>query len=262
MPTVFESISDGFYSAFFEPDPEKRRAAIESWIKEAAPVIQSSVENDLRFYLESLLKNTWTLGGWRARFEKDSNHDSSKQLFIDKYRLCLDVTLRTHSSSDEVIIVGALTPEIRAKTLKAAEAAKMALAKLEPPPPIALREIDLHGFTVDEAIPIVEEFLISSYRDNVRRVRIIHGKGIFVLQKAIREYLGKHKFVKSESISPADKDRGGEGATEANLVDFSIDKLNSVKQSVVSGGVRLSNQEKTLSCAVAFMGEGHMGRAN
>jgi DNA-nicking Smr family endonuclease len=60
----------------------------------------------------------------------------------------------------------------------------------------------------------------ESYLENVRRIRIIHGKGIFVLQKAIREYLGTHKLIISESICPADKDHGGEGATEANLVAF------------------------------------------
>ena len=25
MPTVFESLSDGFYTAFFEPDPDRRK---------------------------------------------------------------------------------------------------------------------------------------------------------------------------------------------------------------------------------------------
>ena len=220
MPTVFESISDGFYSAFFEPDPEKRRTGIESWIKEAAPVIRSSVEDELRFYLELILRDTWTLEGWKSRVKKFSDPYDAKELFIDKYRLYLDIRLRTSSLGDKDVIVGALTPEIRAKTLKAAEAAKKYLAKLEPPTPIALREIDLHGNTVDEAIPIVEKFLTECYRDNVRLVRIIHGKGIGILRKTIREYLEKHKFVKS--IGPADKDHGGEGATEAKLVDFTV----------------------------------------
>jgi len=219
MPTVFESISDGFYAAFFAPDPEKRRAAIEAWRQEATRVIQSSVENDLRTFLESILKDTWTLEGWKSRVEKFSRLQNGVP-FIDTYRLFLDVKLRQHASSDKDLIVGVLTPEIRAKTLEAANAAKAALAKLEPHPPIALREIDLHGNTVDEAIPIIEEFLKKSYQDNVRLVRIIHGKGIGVLRKAIREYLGKHKLVKS--IGPADKDHGGEGATEAKLVDFSV----------------------------------------
>ncbi len=55
MPTVFESISDGFYTAFFEPDQDKRKDKIEAWIKESTPVIQSAVENDLRAYLEEIL---------------------------------------------------------------------------------------------------------------------------------------------------------------------------------------------------------------
>jgi DNA-nicking Smr family endonuclease len=55
-------------------------------------------------------------------------------------------------------------------------------------------------------------------------VRIIHGKGIFVLQKAIREYLGTHRYVVSNTVSAADKDHGGEGATEANLVEFTADE--------------------------------------
>ncbi len=73
---------------------------------------------------------------------------------------------------------------------------------------------------------MVEKFLKECYQDNVRRVRIIHGKGIFVLQKAIREYLAKNKYIKSKSISAADRDHGGEGATEAELVEFSANKLD------------------------------------
>jgi hypothetical protein len=221
MSTVFDSISDGFYIAFFIPDPEKRKKAIESWIKESTPVIQSAVENDLRMYLEEILEATWTPKGWKDRVEKFTRV-STKGSFIDTYRLYLDVKLRQHVSREKDVIVGALTPEVRSKTTDAVEAAKREISKLEPPSPIVLREIDLHGKTVEEAIPIIEEFLKEGYRDNVRRVRIIHGKGIFVLQKAIREYLGTHKLVKSGSISAANKDHGGEGATEANLIEFSV----------------------------------------
>ena len=91
--------------------------------------------------------------------------------------------------------------------------------KLITPPQIALREIDLHGNTVEQALPIVDKFLNDSFMENVHRVRIIHGKGIFILQKAIREYLEAHKLIIAESISAADKDHGGEGATEADLVE-------------------------------------------
>lgn len=229
MPTVFESISDGFYTAFFEPDPERRKETIEAWIKESIPVIQSAVEDDLRAYLGGILEDTWTEKGWKARAQKfyglyQGLARKNALPFMDAYKLCLDVTVRRRASRD--MEVGALTSEVRENTNAAIEAAKTAIAKLEPPSPVALREIDLHGKTVEEAIPIVEAFLKESYRDNVRRVRIIHGKGIFVLQKAIREYLATHKFVKSGSTSSADKDHGGEGATEAVLVDFSADQLD------------------------------------
>lgn len=70
MPTVFESISDGFYTAFFQPDPEKRKEVIEAWVKESTPVIQSAVENDLRAYLEEILETTWTQKGWKTRAQK------------------------------------------------------------------------------------------------------------------------------------------------------------------------------------------------
>ena len=96
--------------------------------------------------------------------------------------------------------------------------------KLTPPPPIPLLEIDLHNnHTIEEAIPLLEKFLKESYRDNVRSIRIVHGKGIGVLRNAVRLHLENHKLVKS--VSPADKDHGGEGATESNLVDYNPNLL-------------------------------------
>lgn len=228
MTTVLEGLSDGFYTAFFEPDPEKRKEAIESWVKQSTPVIQSAVENDLRAYLDGILEATWTPKGWASRVQKfcgmyqGLGRKSQPVPFIDAYQVHLDVKLLAPSSKD--IAIGTLAPEVRAKTNAAADTAKWAIAKMEPPSPIALREIDLHGKTVEEATPIVESFLHESYRDNVRQVRIIHGKGIFVLQTAIREYLGKHNLVDAKSIRAAEKDYGGEGATEANLVEFAVDQ--------------------------------------
>lgn len=221
MPKVFESISDGFYTAFFQPDPEDRKEAIESWIKASTPVIQSAAERELRECIENILEGTWTVEGWKARVQKFYNPD-----FMDKYRLYLDINIRPISSKSKADVVDPLTPEARAKTIEAADAVKIVIAKLEPPQPITLKEIDLHNdYKVEVAIPILEKFVEESYQDNVRRVRVIHGKGIFVLQKAVREYLSKHRLVASKSITSADKDHGGEGATEANLVDFDSNLL-------------------------------------
>ncbi len=231
MATVFESISDGFYTAFFKPDSEERREAIDTWIRESTPIIQSAVENDLRSYLEALLAGTWEEKGWKARAEKfyGRNVPMGKRdelPFIDAYKLSLNLAILKISPSKD-IVVNPITPEIRDKTIDAIEKAKTAIAKIDPPAPVQIREIDLHDYTtVEEAIATVEKFLKNSYRDNVRRVRIIHGKGEGVLREAVGECLDKHPFVTSLSISGADGQHGGEGATEANLVTFKPELLD------------------------------------
>ena len=70
MLTVFESISDGFYTAFFKPDPEERKEAIDAWVRESTPIIQSAVENDLITFVDKLLEGTWEEKGWGTRAKK------------------------------------------------------------------------------------------------------------------------------------------------------------------------------------------------
>ena len=78
-------------------------------------------------------------------------------------------------------------------------------------------EIDLHGMTVEEAIPLVERFLEDSYRANKRQVWIVHGKGAGILRNEVGRRLKNHQLVKSHAL--ADKDRGGVGATQVDFVD-------------------------------------------
>ena len=73
-------------------------------------------------------------------------------------------------------------------------------------------EIDLHGMTVDEAIPALEAFLYKSYRQHYLRVYVIHGKGTGVLKLETRRYLDNCTIV--ESYNTAEGARGGEGTTE------------------------------------------------
>jgi DNA mismatch repair protein MutS2 len=78
-------------------------------------------------------------------------------------------------------------------------------------------EIDLHGMTVEQAIPMVEKFLEDSYGSNQHRVWIVHGKGAGILRNEVRRRLKTHQLVKSFSL--AGNDRGGDGATQVDLVD-------------------------------------------
>ena len=78
-------------------------------------------------------------------------------------------------------------------------------------------ELDLHGKTVEEAIPLIDKYLEDNYSANKHRVWIVHGKGTGVLKQAVGEHLTNHKLVKSSTL--ADNNRGGEGATQVDLID-------------------------------------------
>lgn len=47
-------------------------------------------------------------------------------------------------------------------------------------------ECDLHGLTVDEALPLLDKFLDAAFQQGLMRVRVIHGKGTSVLRQAVQ----------------------------------------------------------------------------
>jgi len=79
-------------------------------------------------------------------------------------------------------------------------------------------ELDLHGLTVDEALPRLDEFLHAAFRAGHYRVWIVHGKGSGTLRQAVREHLSGHPLVKSFRL--ADRFHGGPGATQVELSDW------------------------------------------
>lgn len=131
MSTVFETLTDGFYTAFFELDAEKRRTAIEAWIKVATPIVQSAVENELRSYLEYVLEQTWSTEGWQSRARKFSGttQDFSQRRpriipFMDGYRLVLNLKLGHpwgDRKDEKVQVVGQVSPEVHAELLRIAQ---------------------------------------------------------------------------------------------------------------------------------------------
>ena len=78
-------------------------------------------------------------------------------------------------------------------------------------------EIDLHRLTVDEAVPILDEFLYQAFQAGHHRVWVVHGKGTGILRQEMRRYLSKHPLVRAQR--PADPQRGGAGATQVELSD-------------------------------------------
>ncbi|MGA8541519.1 MAG: Smr/MutS family protein [Terriglobales bacterium] len=76
-------------------------------------------------------------------------------------------------------------------------------------------EINVIGRTVDEATSEVEKFVDRAFLAGMPRVRIVHGSGMGILRKALRQYLQKHPHV--ETVTEPPSNEGGGGATLVEL---------------------------------------------
>ena len=76
-------------------------------------------------------------------------------------------------------------------------------------------ELNVIGQTVDEATQRVEKYVDSAFLAGLTRVRIVHGSGMGVLRKALRQYLKTHPHV--AQISEPPQNEGGAGATVVEL---------------------------------------------
>jgi len=76
-------------------------------------------------------------------------------------------------------------------------------------------EIDLHGLTVDEALPRLDSFLHAAYQAGYYQVYIVHGKGSGILRREVGRYLSSHSLVHSHQL--ADRYHGSDGATRVIL---------------------------------------------
>ena len=61
----------------------------------------------------------------------------------------------------------------------------------------AKSEINVIGFSIEEAIFVIDKFLDDSTLAKLQTVRIVHGKGTGKLRKGIHEFLKKNPHVKS-----------------------------------------------------------------
>ena len=76
-------------------------------------------------------------------------------------------------------------------------------------------EINVIGHTVDDATREVEKFVDRAFLAGLPRVRIVHGSGMGILRKALRQFLQQHPHV--ESVAEPPQNEGGAGATVAEL---------------------------------------------
>ena len=76
-------------------------------------------------------------------------------------------------------------------------------------------EINVIGRTVDEAASEVEKFVDRAFLAGLPQVRVVHGSGMGILRKALRQLLQKHPHV--ESVKEPPQNEGGGGATVVAL---------------------------------------------
>jgi DNA mismatch repair protein MutS2 len=98
--------------------------------------------------------------------------------------------------------------------LKAARARGISVS-LESEAQQAASEINVIGHNVDDATREVEKFVDRAFLAGLPRVRVVHGSGMGILRKALRQYLQQHPHVASVTEPP--QNEGGAGATVAEL---------------------------------------------
>jgi DNA mismatch repair protein MutS2 len=76
-------------------------------------------------------------------------------------------------------------------------------------------EINVIGRTVDDASREVEKFVDRAFLAGLARVRVVHGSGMGILRKALRQLLQQHPHV--ESVVEPPQNQGGGGATVVEL---------------------------------------------
>ncbi|HET9741251.1 MAG TPA: endonuclease MutS2 [Terriglobales bacterium] len=76
-------------------------------------------------------------------------------------------------------------------------------------------EINVIGQNVDDATREVEKFVDRAFLAGMPRVRIVHGSGMGILRKALRQFLKTHPHVANVTEPP--QNEGGAGATVAEL---------------------------------------------
>jgi DNA mismatch repair protein MutS2 len=76
-------------------------------------------------------------------------------------------------------------------------------------------ELDVMGLTVNEALRLVEEYLDQLLLADIRKARILHGKGTGALRDAVQAYLSSCRFISACGFAPPNL--GGDGVTEFEI---------------------------------------------
>jgi DNA mismatch repair protein MutS2 len=112
------------------------------------------------------------------------------------------------------VLSSARDPRAANSPVKAARARGISVS-LENEGQNAASEINVIGYNVDDATRAVEKFVDHAFLAGLPRVRVVHGSGMGILRKALRQALQQHPHV--ESVAEPPQNEGGGGATVVEL---------------------------------------------
>jgi len=100
--------------------------------------------------------------------------------------------------------------------------------KIKNKKPLKIKSIDLHGYTLEQANIVVENFIIKSYEEQISKLIIVTGKGIHsqnekdpyvskdlsILKYSVPEFISKNINLMNiiNDIQDASTEDGGSGA--------------------------------------------------
>jgi DNA mismatch repair protein MutS2 len=111
--------------------------------------------------------------------------------------------------------IAEVTPVVAVTPLEAARRRGGVTIQTANDPGAMSSEINVIGRTADEAHDEVSRFLDHAFMAGLPRVRIVHGTGMGVLRRTLREFLRNHPNVANVTEPP--HNQGGQGATEVEL---------------------------------------------
>ena len=135
--------------------------------------------------------------GWVVGIDEGS---SRTQIMIGNVKLTVD--------SSELIPESGISPQKKKDTIREKQWSVSS-------PIMTKKELNLIGYTIADALPLVDRIIDQALVHGYTKVKIIHGMGSGALKKAIREHLKGNCYVKD--FIPGGRDGGNDSITVVEL---------------------------------------------